>query len=409
LCISNPFFASMTSDKQHGDTSAPSYCESFIPPPTLEKLEAGAFRHLVEHLKERSDQVQNIDLMTISGFCRNCLAKWMVVEARRISQQLKTTSLSEQDKSVIQALDALGYDEAAQHVYGMHYNDWKKRYNKKASEEVMEKYNASEPIHAKHDKELLATRAQRPTTPLQVQGGNTTTSPGAALLSNVCCQDPELPALEEHKPRAAAESIPPMIARVVTPQAPSLPTGVLTFTLAILTISDRAASGAYETGDLTGPAVAEAVATVVKELKEQNANSTLSYQIVHQDIVPDAIPDIQNKLKDWCTTTTNVVDLILTAGGTGFANRDVTPEATKDILDQECHGLMAFVTNQCSKLQPLASLSRGTAGVCGSTLIANLPGNPRGAQEIIPVFLPLALHAIADLQKTRKVDPPLMR
>jgi molybdopterin adenylyltransferase len=388
----------MANDKPDDTTTTPSYCDSFIPPSTLEMLEAGAFRHLVAHLKERSDQVQNIDLMTIGGFCRNCLAKWMVVEARRISQDLKTTSLSEQDQNVIQALDALGYDEAAEHVYGMGYNDWKKRYNKKATEEVMEKYYASEPIHAQHDKDLLAIRAQKPTIPLLV---NKNTTPGTTLLSNVCCQDPEFVAMEENQLRDTGESIPPTKDRLVIPQYTPLPAGKLVFTVGILTISDRAASGAYESGDLTGPAVAEAVDTVLKELKKQHANNTLDYQIVYRDIVPDDIQTIQAKLKEWCATSTNTVDLILTAGGTGFAPRDVTPEATKGILDQECHGLMAFVTTQCSKLQPLASLSRGTAGVCGTTLIANLPGNPHGAREILPVLLPLALHAIADLQKTK--------
>lgn len=74
---------------------------------------------------------------------------------------------------------------------------------------------------------------------------------------------------------------------------------------------------------------------------------------------------------------TNDVDLILTTGGTGFAPRDVTPEATTEVLDLECHGLMAYVTNACFQRQPLASLSRGIVGVLGRSMIATLPGNLR--------------------------------
>lgn len=59
---------------------------------------------------------------------------------------------------------------------------------------------------------------------------------------------------------------------------------------------------------------------------------------------------------------------------------------------------MTFVTMECAKTQPLSSLSRGTAGVRGNTLIANLPGNPKGVREIIPILLPLVLHAVADIK-----------
>ena len=97
--------------------------------------------------------------------------------------------------------------------------------------------------------------------------------------------------------------------------------------------------------------------------------------------------------------------MILTTGGTGFAPRDITPEATLSILDRECIGLMSWVSGVCSSIQPLAALSRGTAGISGNTIIVNLPGNPRGVGETMKVVFPLLLHALSDVQKTKKQIP----
>ena len=127
---------------------AQGYYQSQIPPEIATILEAGAFRSLCAHLQERSDEVQNIDLMTLSGFCRNCLAKWVVLEARKLADELKKQGQSgagdgkliltkEKRQSVIQVLDALGYDEAAEEIYGCAYPEWKKRHAKKATEEQM--------------------------------------------------------------------------------------------------------------------------------------------------------------------------------------------------------------------------------------------------------------------------------
>ena len=82
--------------------------------------------------------------------------------------------------------------------------------------------------------------------------------------------------------------------------------------------------------------------------------------------------------------------------------RDVTPEATRAVLTLECAGLMHFVTSECSQQQPLASLSRGTAGIRNHTVIANLPGNPKGVAEVVPLLLPLLVHAVADLHGWKK-------
>jgi len=369
----------MTSD------TATNYCETFLPRATLQKLEAGAFGQLCEHLRQRSDQVQNIDLMTISGFCRNCLAKWLVVEARKLSDDLKvkgaTNNLTPDDKKTIQALDALGYDEAAEYVYGMAYTDWKNRYSKKATDAVMEKYNGSKDLWATHDKDLLAVRAEKMDHPMGGSIGD-----GLGLLSNVCCQDPEEVATKEA----------PSKSRVATPQVPPPPPGSTKFTFSILTISDRASAGQYETGDLSGPAVKDAVLACVQAMN--GGDSTVECTLKETAVVKDNIEAIENRLKEW-SSDAHQVDMVLTTGGTGFAARDVTPEATRAILNRECHGLMSYISSECSKLQPLAALSRGTAGVCGSTFIANLPGNPKGVEEVIPLLLPLALHAIKDLQQ----------
>jgi molybdopterin adenylyltransferase len=374
------------------------YVEANLPPSIVEKLEAGAFRSLCTHLKERSDEVQNMDLMTISGFCRNCLAKWMVMEARNLS--------GEHDKQQQQALDALGYDEAAQYVYGCDYGDWKKKHAKKASDEQMQKYNHSKPLHSVFDKKMLATKAEKPASPLFTKEASAlVTSSGAAaaakpsLLSNVCCQDvdDETPA---HPPVVSQPSAAKKARRLPPFLPPPPPSGGMQLTVAIVTVSDRAFKNEYESGDLSGPAVQQAVRETVDKMNSASSNnikSTVTCTVNDIFIVPDDINQIQAKLKELANSTDGI-DLILTTGGTGFAARDVTPEATLAIVDRECSGLMAFVTTECSKDQPLASLSRGTAGVLGTTMVCNLPGNPKGVVEIIPILLPLVVYGIRDLQ-----------
>jgi gephyrin len=315
----------------------------------------------------------------------------MVVEARSLSKELKKNDNGDGNAELIRALDALGYDEAAEHVYGMEYAEWKKRHAKKASDEVMEKFNASKPLWAKHDKELLATRAPKPETPVAPTDAKPT------LLSNVCCQDPE----EAASAPLSVGNATNKEARAVTPKVPDPPAGTTKFSLSILTISDRASSGEYETGDLSGPAVTNAVTNVVKEMMRRqpssNGDSKVEFKVSKTAIATDDVDSIQGKLKEW-SSGDEAVDLILTTGGTGFSKRDVTPEATRGILSSECHGLMSYIASECSKLQPLAALSRGTAGIVKKTFIANLPGNPNGVDEIIPLLLPLALHAIVDMR-----------
>lgn len=106
----------------------------------LMKLEAGVFQSLCQHLSERSDIVQNIDLMAVSGFCRNCLAKWLVVEARKLALTIRGVcqgSFTTEEAQLVNDLDRFGYDEAAEEVYGCTYAKWKVAHAKKASDDQM--------------------------------------------------------------------------------------------------------------------------------------------------------------------------------------------------------------------------------------------------------------------------------
>ena len=93
------------------------------------QAEAAAFRALVTHLQQRTD-VQNIDLMSLAGFCRNCLAKWYSAEAKKLQPDFD-------------------YADAQQYVYGMSIDDWKRDFQTKASEEQMQRFEDSKPLHAK--------------------------------------------------------------------------------------------------------------------------------------------------------------------------------------------------------------------------------------------------------------------
>jgi molybdenum cofactor synthesis domain-containing protein len=366
----------------------------------------------------------------------------MVMEARTLADQLKTNAVCGQDQDqdrqleqqqLVQSLDALGYDEAAQYVYGMNYDDWKKRHAKKANDDQMTRYNNSEPLWAIHDKNQLSKRSEFPaeksrgsdSPPITtaVNQAMSINSESMPLASNVCCQDVDAeplpkPVLLEVAPVETPKTTATTTTRDLKPyQPPPPPSKGMEFSIGILTVSDRAASGSYETGDLSGPAIEQAVTSFLQSLSNttttQASSSVYTTSKIEMAIVPDNVSDIQAAIRKWTDVETTKrdrtgesfastppMDLILTTGGTGFAPRDVTPEATASLLDRPCPGLVAFCTAECSKLQPLASLSRGTAGVRGTSLIVNLPGNPHGVQELIPVLLPLALHAIQALQQS---------
>ncbi len=152
--------------------------------------------------------------------------------------------------------------------------------------------------------------------------------------------------------------------------------------LAILTISDRAARGEY--ADESGPAI--------REMIEKHFAGA---EIVTA-IVPDELPRIKRALKTWCDK--DKLDLILTTGGTGFAPRDVTPEATRAVIEREAPGLVHAMLAASLQKTPHAMLTRMVAGIRGRTLIVNLPGSPKAARENLEVILSALPHALELLQ-----------
>jgi molybdopterin adenylyltransferase len=151
----------------------------------------------------------------------------------------------------------------------------------------------------------------------------------------------------------------------------------LSIRTSILTVSDRSARG--ERADASGPAIRDLV-------------SAQKWEIVHMDIVPDDLEKIQQILETWANTGDQ--DIILTTGGTGFAPRDVTPEATLSIVDRLAPGITEAMRNASLHITKYAMLSRGIAGIRGVTLIVNLPGSPKAAVENLEVVLPVIPHAV---------------
>lgn len=154
------------------------------------------------------------------------------------------------------------------------------------------------------------------------------------------------------------------------------------FHAAILTVSDRAASG--ERADASGPALRARL-------------ESAGWQVTASAILPDEQPLIREWLAAWADAGT--VDVILTTGGTGFAPRDVTPEATQAILERPAPGLAEAMRQASLAITPHAMLSRACAGIRKRTLIINLPGSPRAAVENLEVVLPVLPHAIQLLRE----------
>jgi molybdenum cofactor synthesis domain-containing protein len=145
----------------------------------------------------------------------------------------------------------------------------------------------------------------------------------------------------------------------------------------ILTISDRTSRG--ERPDLSGPALIEAV-------------EAHGWKVLFYEIVPDEFESIRSQLLSWADRKT--LDVILTSGGTGFASRDVTPEATRAVIQRPTPGLDEAMRAASLKVTPHAMLSRAVSGLRGRTLIVNLPGSPKGALENFQVVMPVLEHAV---------------
>ena len=156
---------------------------------------------------------------------------------------------------------------------------------------------------------------------------------------------------------------------------------------AILTISDRSSSGMRE--DRSGPALTQAVIDS-------------GWEACQAGIVPDEISAIKERLSIWADS--GEYNVILTTGGTGFSPRDVTPEATKDIVDRSAPGLAEAMRAGSLKITPHAMISRAEAGIRKQTLIINLPGSPKGALENFRIVAPVLTHAVQLLEDDSRAE-----
>ena len=209
---------------------------------TRTEIEAYAFRQLVAHLQARTDS-QNIDMMNLAGFCRNCLSKWYLKGAR------------------VQGDAHVTYDEALEIVYGEPYGDWKKKHQSKATDEQMAAFEGNKHLHAKHDEDLLDPPAPRP------EGAARRLNP-APPSSPTCAALP--PTSARHRARRHRRRHPG-----------SFPGGPVTIRLGVLTVSDRASNGEY--ADESGPAVFAEVARIAAE----NPQLQLDSASFRGRVVPD--------------------------------------------------------------------------------------------------------------------------
>ena len=149
------------------------------------------------------------------------------------------------------------------------------------------------------------------------------------------------------------------------------------FSLGILTISDKGSRG--ERQDVSGQAIRDSL-------------SLVDSFVAKYEVVPDERDVIANKLASWADEGS--VDIILTTGGTGLSQRDVTPEATMSILDKVVPGFTEAMRAKTFGLTPMAMLSRAVAGIRGKCLIINLPGSPEAVRQCLGVILPVIPHAV---------------
>jgi molybdopterin adenylyltransferase len=161
----------------------------------------------------------------------------------------------------------------------------------------------------------------------------------------------------------------------------------MTLRFGILTCSDRSSRG--ERPDLSGPALVELV-------------TAQGWVVVKTTILPDEVDALRETLSTWADG--GEMDIILTTGGTGFAPRDVTPEATRLVIDRQAPGIAEAMRLASLKITSHAMLSRAMAGIRGRVLIINLPGSPKAAVENLQVVIPVLGHAIELLKENPEAE-----
>jgi len=147
---------------------------------------------------------------------------------------------------------------------------------------------------------------------------------------------------------------------------------------AVLTVSDRASAGVY--ADESGPAVRRLL-------------TEAGFEVSGVTVVPDEL----ERIAAFVAAAAEDHDLVVTTGGTGLGPRDVTPQATRPLLDYEVPGLAERMRAEGQRKTPMAALSRSQAGVRGRTLVLNLPGSVRGATESLEAIAPVLRHAVGQL------------
>ncbi len=150
-------------------------------------------------------------------------------------------------------------------------------------------------------------------------------------------------------------------------------------TVAVLTLSDKGSKGERE--DLSGPAIGVMLKGIGAEVK-------------YYEVLPDEQEMIREKLMEYSLKA----DLILTTGGTGLSPRDVTPDATLEVIDREVPGIVEAMRSEGMKKTSRSMLSRAVAGVRGRTLIINLPGSPRAVKENLEVIMDVIPHAVEKIR-----------
>jgi molybdopterin adenylyltransferase len=156
----------------------------------------------------------------------------------------------------------------------------------------------------------------------------------------------------------------------------------------VLTVSDLGSRG--ERQDLSGIRIIDMI------------TERMDAKVKKYEIVADEREQIERELVEWADVLD--LDLILTTGGTGFAPRDVTPEATSAVIERQAPGLAEAMRTESIKVTPHGMLSRAVAGIRGKTLIVNLPGSPKAVEETLDVILPALPHAIALLRAEPGAD-----